>query len=277
MATSSIGHSSTQLLRYCEFPWGDCITGTKAQLQNLGLGLGYAFPGEVGGPKRVLSVIDPRGLKARIRLDYDGARYTAQIPFPGRDRPWREWQPFAPGVQCSRFGRCDFFRGTQQALVAAGLVAAGQFPGMPGMKKMRVTICADGTVPQRKPTANLRLTPGARTVERKGVDLYEVAVLLDDDVAERGIAAERAEEDRWQAQMRALPRPPRLQPIGAGSVQRWSAPPVQMPQPASSAPLFDLNPAEAKAKAAFAQHAMKTLRELVDFSQESVYQEGRHG
>lgn len=272
MATSSIGHSGIPPLEYNEYLWGDCITGTKAQLQDLGLGLGHAFPGEPGGPKRVLSVIDPRGLKARIQLDYDRVRYCARIQFPGRDCHWHEWQPFAPGVQRACFGRSDHFRGTAPALVAAGLVAADQFPGMPGMRKMRVTIYADGTIPQVPATSNVVKHPGDRTVERKGVNTYEVSVRVDEDVAKRRIAADLAARYRWEADMRSLPRPAKLQAIGTGIVQRWSAPPVQTLQPAPSTPLFDLNPAEAKAREAFAQHAMKTLRELVDYSQESVYE-----
>lgn len=275
MAILSKGYSSNRPLDYHEYPWGDCITGTKAQLQNLGVGFGQAFPGEPGGPKRAMSVIDPRGFKASITRHWDGPLYCAHIKFPGRVRPSCEWQPFAAGVQRASCGHWDYFRGTAPALVAAGLIAAHQFPGMPGMRKVRVTILADGTVPQSAQAANRGRGTGTRTVEAKGAGTYRVAIRVDPDLAKRRLTAERAEDVRWEAQMLALPRPPRLQPMGAGLVQRWGSPPVQTAQGCSSVPLFDLNPPEAKAKEGYANRATKTLRELVDFSQERVDLNGR--
>jgi len=274
MATPSIGPASKPLT-YMECFWGDCIWGAKPQLQSLGLGAGLAFPGESGGPKRVLRVIDPRGFPTRINADYEPGRYCAHIDFPGRDRPKRDWEPFAPGVRRQCFGYFDYFVGTGTDLVAADLVRADQFPGMPGMRKVRVTILADGTIPTGAPTANLPASlkngSGARTVERAGVNTYRVAVKVDDAVGQRRWEAERAQEDQWVRQMWALPRPPRLQPIGSVPALACNARPSPAPA-ARSTSLFDLNPAEVRAKEAFAHQAMKTLRELVDFSQESVYE-----
>ena len=158
---------------YGEFDWGDSITGTKAQLQALGLGDGMAFPGEEGGPKRSMTVIDPRGFAAKIERPWGGNKqlYVARIPFPGRTMPSLTLTrgDFAPGVVVDRIGyTCDEYRGSAEALAAAGLVRPEQMPGQPAMRKVRVTVLPDGTTPDGPPTANHRAAslPGAKVIER---------------------------------------------------------------------------------------------------------------
>lgn len=84
---------------YNQLIWGDLIYGTKAELQAIGLGIDMPFPGEPGGPKRLLNVRDPRGFATKIDRGWDGIRYCASIPFPGRHRPENPWVEVAPGLK----------------------------------------------------------------------------------------------------------------------------------------------------------------------------------
>lgn len=134
------------VLKYELVSCGEVITGTKEQLQALGIGAGRTFPGEPGGAKRQITVRDPRGLPVRINPERWGRGYTARISFPGleytKDRPI----DFAPGVQKSGGRGTPTYKGTGAALVAAGLVLAHQLPGPTGVRKQRVRIRPDGSI-----------------------------------------------------------------------------------------------------------------------------------
>ncbi|MCX7173156.1 MAG: hypothetical protein NT159_04355, partial [Proteobacteria bacterium] len=65
--------------------WGDLIYGTKDELQALGIATDVAFPGEIGGPKRILEVIDPRGFHCKIKRWRGSDTFGASIVFPGRE------------------------------------------------------------------------------------------------------------------------------------------------------------------------------------------------
>lgn len=203
-------------LTYHEYTWGDWINGTKAELQALGLGVGAPFPGEPNGPKRLLNVVDPRGFPTKIECceASNPPRYSAHISFPGRDRPRsRPTSAFAPGVMKEESCRSDNYIGTESALVDAGLVQAHQFPGKPGMRKTRVTIFADDSMPTGAPTANggtQAHQAGAKAIFGVAGKKYCVCVWLEREAGEARIAAMRREDAEWEQRMLALPRPPRL-------------------------------------------------------------------
>ena len=210
--------TSGYAFRYSQLSWGDLIYATKAEMQSLGLAVGMAFPGEPGGPKRVLNVIDPRGFKTKIELAYNGLQYVASISFPGRESEclWRsEWRDFAPGVRVqSGTPGFDEYIGTPEALEAAGIVRADQLPGKPGMRKVKVTIFSDGTLADGAPTTNYtrKREPGTKLIERATKDTYRVCIVVTKEEAAR--RRNRAEQARakYEAQMRVLPRPKRLSP-----------------------------------------------------------------
>lgn len=205
--------NSRQGVEYREYDWGDWITGTKEQLQELGLGVGLAYPGEPSS-KQKLKVLDPRGYVAEISCsDYEEGTFTARIEFPERPkRPYPELMPALPGIGKREHHRFDEFVGSAEALIAAGLVREEQLPGQPGMRKGRVTIFPDGTIPSGAPTANhneARL-PGARCIERVGAQKYSVRINVPEEERERRLAVWDASVAAWECEVRALPRPPRL-------------------------------------------------------------------
>lgn len=205
--------SSSQGIEYREYDWGDWITGTKEQLQELGLGVGLAYPGEPGG-KTKLKVRDTRSYVAEISCsDHDDGTFTARIEFPERPgRPYPDFLSAFSGVKKREHYRFDEYLGSAEALAAAGLVRIEQLPGQPGMRRMRVTIFPDGTIPSGAPTANYseaRL-PGARCIERVGVQKYSVKINVPEEEQTRRLADEKAAIAAWEREVRALPRPPRL-------------------------------------------------------------------
>lgn len=204
---------SHQGVEYREYDWGDWITGTKEQLQALGLGVGLSYPGEPGGKKK-LKASDPRGYAAEISCsDHEDGTFTARIEFPERPRrPYPDLLPVLSGIRKREHYRFDEYVGTAEVLAAAGLVCVEQLPGQPGMRRMRVTISPDGTIPSGAPTANhseARL-PGARRIERVGTRKYSVKINVPEEEQARRLADWNASIAAWEREVRALPRPPRL-------------------------------------------------------------------
>ncbi|WP_326537022.1 hypothetical protein [Pseudorhodoferax sp.] len=204
-------------IRYAQYDWGDLIEATKEQLQALGLGVDLPFPGEPGGPKRKMRVKHAMGYDCAISNQYSEAGvFVAHIHFPNwPDKPgWAIGpanEPF-PGVQLLKRVWGDEYVGSAADLVAAGLVQAEQLPGQPGMRKVRVTILPDGTVPTGPPTANLSKAArqqGGKQVSRRGTK-YEVSIFVSDEERERRRAIVRSAEHAWELQVRSLPRPTRL-------------------------------------------------------------------
>ncbi|MBL8418637.1 MAG: hypothetical protein JNN31_10425 [Dechloromonas sp.] len=216
MAASNSTATHDGLFEYRELPWGDLIYGTKEFLQKIGLGVGMAFPGEIGGPRRRLNTVDQRGFKCKIEeASYMGERgFSASIPFPDRDRQFgcSDWEFFAPGVQRKAMYWTDDFKGTADDLVAAGLVPIGHFPGLPGMRKTRVVIFPDGSLPKGAPAANHNRDKGAGTkrIERISSTLFCVKIDIPEELGERRIEAFNRAEAEWESRMRSLPRPPRI-------------------------------------------------------------------
>lgn len=204
--------NDTPLFEYKQLLWGDLIYGTKERLQSIGIAAGMAFPGEPGGPKRQLRVTDPRGLTAKVESSYmEEGIFSVSIPFPGRDSPAyaSSTSVFAPGVRKEEFPWYDSYTGTALALVAAGLVRQDRLPGKPGMRKTKVTILPDGSLPTGAPTANCPAArePGAVSIYKKSKTAFTVHVIAPHAERERrGEENSRAERE-WESRMRSLPRP----------------------------------------------------------------------
>lgn len=201
---------------YLELPWGDLIHGTKDQLREIGIGIDRAFPGDVGGPKRRMTAVDPRGFKCLVELDRfcDPAVFSVRIPFPNREGPscCENWKPFAQGVQCREYLWTDEYKGTECALVASGLVPSGWFPGHPGMRKYRVIILPDGSLPDVAPTASCTIPrqPGDKRIEKIAGGEFLVSIKLSDDIGNTRLATHQLARDAWELKMATLPRPPRI-------------------------------------------------------------------
>ncbi len=220
MEAGNNGTARAACISYTQCDWGDLITGTKEQLQALGLGIGLAFPGEVGGPRIELKVRDPRGYSVRISNRYcrDEDRYTAFLLYPNWPaRPGYEdqWAPTTNGVKKRQHVRFDEYFGSARALADAGLVHVDQLPGKPGMRKVRVTILPDGTLPTGGHTANHReaRSPGARCIERASASSYRVRIVVTKEEEARRCAARDIAHSAWRRQVQAMPRPARLQPM----------------------------------------------------------------
>jgi hypothetical protein len=206
----------TGFFEYRELSWGDLIYATKETLQAMGVGVGLAFPGEAGGPKRELTTTDPRGFKCKITEGrFRGPDvFCASIHFPDRERPdaLGGWQSFAPGVERKVRHWTDDFAGTADDLVAANLVPPGHFPGCPGMRKTTVTILPDGSIPIGAPNKNHpdSQNPGAKRIRRVSKTKYCVELYIDKDLGRLRLEAERQADAEWGKEIDALPRPPRI-------------------------------------------------------------------
>lgn len=216
-------------LRYSNTHWGELIEGTKEQLQALGLGVGRAFPGEVGGPRGnggELKVIDPRGFPVRISNRFrDEGRFTAYVSYPNwperPDRADRAVQ-IAPGVVKTEQVWGDVYTGRAADLEAAGLVQRDQLPGAPGMRKTRVVVGADGMVALRLVERKYQ-QPGAKSIERRSAKTFMVTVTLTSAERTRRQDASDAAEHEWERRVRGLRRPAKLQPIADAKLARMQA------------------------------------------------------
>jgi hypothetical protein len=209
-------------LEYNHYAWGEFIYATKAQLQSFGIGVGLAFPGEPGGPSRKMTVMDPRGFSTTLDIAFDGERYGARIQFPGREKQLGLRTKFVPGVEKrSEYEWFDEYIGTAEALAAVGLAPLEHFPGQPGMRKMRVTIFADGTVPTGAPTVRHRRSeePGAKMIQRASKTTFRVRVIVAQEDRERRAESTRHADEDYKARMQALPRPGRLELVDEALVE----------------------------------------------------------
>lgn len=199
--------------QYEEYAWGDVIEGDKEVLQRMGIGAGLAFPGEQGANKRQISTTDPRGFHCTIKTNYKGSQFTyaAHIDHPGRSYhdPAEEWKEAFPGVLCREYGGWQCHKGTAEALTAAGIVPAGMFPGMPGMRSVCVSILADGRLPAGHRNSNIS-GDVAMTVKKSGKHTYQTWARVSGELAEKRSAAILAQRRAWEMCMAAMPRAPRL-------------------------------------------------------------------
>lgn len=218
-------------IKYVHCDWGDLIYGTKRQLQALGLGVGLKYPEEAGGPRLELKVRHFRGDAVTIDRRYEQREgvYVAHVRFPN----WPEapsicgaWSEFAAGVVRRECPRADEYRGSADDLVAAGLVQAGHFPGMPGMRRTKVIVRPDGSIPAvHRNTSHVpgMNDPGAKRITRSSVSSYTVEVWIPEAESDRRLAAACAKHESWRRHVQSLPRPPKLAPRPAAYLDRFMA------------------------------------------------------
>lgn len=206
-----------ELLIYKELPWGDLIYAEKATLQLIGIGSGRTFPGEPGGPRRLMRVSDPRGFCCKVqRAPHIGEGvYSASIRIPGPERPCekrRKWQHFAPGVRRRELIGYDEYQGSAADLVRAGIVPEGCFPGLPGMNKVSQQMLADGSIVGKTTRAErvAGSTVGVRTVRKASAGEFLVSVEIECSLNDERIKDDDLSEALWTAEMMLLPRPPRI-------------------------------------------------------------------
>lgn len=218
-------------LSYRVHSWGECIAGSAAQLRALGIGEYERFPGEDGGPKRALNTRDPRGFEVKVTRCYawEKYEYEAFVYFLGR-KQMRELcsfkqVTFSPGVMLRRCIWTDDYTGTAAALLDAGLVQPGQFPGDAGMRKTVVRIYADGQVLSGPPTSNHAdsKAPGARRIARTGAETFCVSVYVNEETASGRRRDDERELKLAELTMRLLPRPSRLDAAGSHISARRAA------------------------------------------------------
>lgn len=206
--------SHTPRLEVHQCWWGELICGTKEELQGLGLGAGWPYPGEPGAAKDEECFVDPRGLDCKV-TKRDAETYYASIRFPDRPEDPTDAKPidYAPGVQKVAHLYGDIFRGTASALAAAGVVAPCYMPGAPGMGKTCVTVLADGTTQRDgKPlTRQAARHAGDRHIVRTSKNVFEVTVLVSRLEYEARSNTHHAIRDEFILRMWELPRP---QPLG---------------------------------------------------------------
>ena len=187
--------------------WGDLITGSKAQLQGIGIGVGLSFPGEAGARQRKIKATDPRGFptaveRCRWHWPADGTVvYVAKILFPGRGMPKDYATPFAPGVVKTETQWGDDFFGTAQALCDAGLLRMDQLP----VAARTVRISPSGEVwtgGQRTPPLEFE-NAGGKVIRRAGKSTYNISVRIGHEATK----ARSEKDDLAKETLARLPRP----------------------------------------------------------------------
>jgi hypothetical protein len=182
--------------------------GTKAQLQAAGIGVGMMFPGEPGVGE-YLTCKCPLGFTFRIHLpEYNAAKAAAGIYIahssylPSADEA--PFEPCAPGVlqqvwMPSCWGTSDYFTGTADALVRAGIVPSMDlFPGQPGRTKMQASYRADWSP---MGAANQNEQRWGATIRKRGKAEFIVEKPVSSAEQQRRRDAHKAyEEDRKQQQ-----------------------------------------------------------------------------
>jgi hypothetical protein len=207
---------------YLRREWGELIYGTKQQLQYLGIGIGLAFPGEPNGPARQLTVRDPRGLKVRIKSSNWKAPFEASIDYVHVPACWPTPKSTQfSGVRMQEGPWTDDFTGRAECLIAAGLATPEQ---LPGMRKMRVTILADGTILSGNYSNKIPggLVAGIKHIERASPRAATLTVRIHVDLLERDRRESHREiaESAWLHEARKLPRPWKLTPRYGTAVVR---------------------------------------------------------
>lgn len=198
---------------YQRTAWGEIMYGTKQDVQLFGIATNTLLPGEPAGPKRKLNTVDPRGFPCGIttRLNrFDGV-YCVLISMPDREPPWKApeiWEVFAPGVSRYEYPGYDNYKGSAEALIAAGLVKAAHIPGSPGMQKTCVTVSADGTVIRGAHFGSL--PPDSIDISIAGENQYLLRKVLPSEISQARLSAVRARDDAYHQRMRKLAHPPML-------------------------------------------------------------------
>jgi hypothetical protein len=216
-------------LVYWQFTWGDCIKGTKEQLQALGLAIGRAFPGEPGGPGNgaTLKTLDHHGYRVEIRRESAGMElFAANRHFPNwPERPSDNVKrPFAPGVRRRMRPWWDEYFGMGPDLVAAGVLSAEHVSALAASGRKRLTVYADGTL-QTGPigSSSRRKEPGCRRIQKTTRDTLEVQVMISYEEHETRAQADKKAERDWEAKVSRLQRPMPLTPVSDGVLAQRQA------------------------------------------------------
>jgi len=193
-------------LRKVESFWGDIFTGTKAQLNAAGFGLGCAFPGEPKAPKKRCSLPLAHGYKkVEVMVEWTSEPQSAR-PFAERTFDVRAYHlatdrfdlgkriQFAPGVKVSHANFIDSYMGAAQALIQAGLIEDYQLPGMPGCGKCTTTFDTDGKIFKRGSAHWIQ--PGFKVVRKYG-NTIEVSVVVATGEREARIARYQASQSAY--------------------------------------------------------------------------------
>jgi hypothetical protein len=162
----------------------------------------------------------PIDIKTGAALNHQPRQPSAPTSIQAACSSDEQVKSFAPGVTLRESTHSDIYVGTADALVTAGLMKADQFPGQPGMRKVVVTIFADGTLPAGAPTVKHRraMEAGAKRIQRASRTTFSVRVIIaQEDRVRRAESIERADQE-YETRMRALPRPPPL--VGASAQVR---------------------------------------------------------
>lgn len=198
------------------FTWGESWSGSKAQLQSIGIGAGIAYPGEPGGNKRVVRTTNSQGdeleLKAWNDVVFHADLRYCKSSFTAHDAPIE----FAPGVLLVRHhslygyvNEQDEYRGSGDALVACGLVLADQLPGSAGRGKTRCSYFSDGRT--KTTNGNARRQAGDWSIEKRsnGFRIFVEAVRSEQeaDSWKQKYESHRSEIERACAVIRAKRKP----------------------------------------------------------------------
>ena len=178
-------------LRTGSYFWGDIFTGTKAQLNAIGFGVGCLFPGEPKANKKECSLPLAYGYeKVKVIVPW-GRRGEAEKPFEERtfevlahhletDSRWDEQHiQFAPGVVL----KGGHYYGEARALILAGIIHEHQLPGMPGCGKCTTTFDAEGRIFKRG--SGYWQQPGFKIVRKYGKKICVFCVVSAEEKALR--------------------------------------------------------------------------------------------
>jgi len=195
----------TSSFQYKQFPWGDLIRGSKAELQDLGIAPGMAFPGEPDGKKLRVYCTDPRGFRCCIERDrWADDYYSCSIHFPGRESPEAPVEEIAQGVTMQRMWWGKLYQGRAEALVAAGLVRPDRLPGSPGLGRTVVYLDPRGQPTDRHGAHEV----GGMVIKKDGPrQLYLSVHDAGMEEQNRRYEAQWQEHAAWERRMAALPRP----------------------------------------------------------------------
>jgi hypothetical protein len=207
-------------LTYNQYPWGDLITGTKQQLQALGLAVGRAFPGELGGggPLSKLKTQDRYGCTVVInKAVHSGCElYDARRTFPA----WPEnptlrtvTETIGRGVQRRRAPWWDDYVGTPSDLIALGLISPEHVSKRSELAKKTLTVYADGSIETNRVPSKYKLKGGARKIRETTGGKLVVQIYIPDEEGRARFKADCEARDQWERMVRTLPRPPRLTPL----------------------------------------------------------------
>jgi len=192
----TINNDLIRLRRASAF-WGDVFTGTKAQLNAIGFGVGCLFPGEPHANKKSCGLPLAHGYAlVRVRASW-WVKPPPGTPFEEvvfdvdachlASDPRHIEGPiqFAPGVILKGgIYSCDHYYGEARALIHAGIIEERQLPGMPGCGKCTTTFDADGKILLRGGGVDWH-QPGFKIVRKYGKKICVACVVSPEEEARR--------------------------------------------------------------------------------------------